>query len=698
MCSCMTGLFCACLFVSCCITCKFLGSEGHHHHHHHRQRRVRSLNGESEDHVKTMKKKLDHHIFLKEIFDRYGHNEVITFEGFKELLENLGVGHKVQKDYELSSHKNEEKGFHDTVEHDHHEVEKSQEFGLFYDHHKDEIDHSHSQANSIGDSHFNASKFEEMLDNTTSLDTDGGDVLDQLSTTVTGTKCLTSSEFLNFVDVQPGVEIKPVDFLNICPAIILKLDQHPCENSFVHSTHVHHMVDKKVVDKGHNSFSPYAWGYATISVIVISLCGLLSVAVIPVMQRMFYHTLLQFLVGMAVGSLSGDALLHLLPHAMAGEHIHNHERNEHTTEESMLVWRGLVALFGVYIFFLAERLLNLFTAYYRRRKSAKAAEVPKLLVVFRKIDRDRNRVVGEKLSHHRQSSCDCNADPANVKDLERLNADPEDEEREDVEYHEPLSKKGSGINCEDTSFSVEPREASNCDTYGVKDKKNVEKLISSTQLDDSCHMMMEKNMIPAEDECHKETLVFRHDSTDHSYVVTMTDHHHHHGHSHEVPTSVSGVAWMVILGDGLHNFCDGLAIGAAFASGISGGLSTTIAVFCHELPHELGDFAMLLKAGMSVKQALLYNGVSSILCFIGMVIGVAMGNVSTASMWIFAGAAGMFLYIALVDMLPELGTSSTHLKSHNSHQLVIQVLGISSGASIMLLIAVYEHDLMHILS
>ena len=64
-----------------------------------------------------------------------------------------------------------------------------------------------------------------------------------------------------------------------------------------------------------------------------------------------------------------------------------------------------------------------------------------------------------------------------------------------------------------------------------------------------------------------------------------------------------------------------------------------------------GDFAMLLRAGMSIRQAITYNLVSSLLCFIGMVIGIALGNVQAASSWIFAGCAGMFIYIALVDMV-----------------------------------------------
>ncbi|KAL1418657.1 hypothetical protein MTO96_025694 [Rhipicephalus appendiculatus] len=158
------------------------------------------------------------------------------------------------------------------------------------------------------------------------------------------------------------------------------------------------------------------------------------------------------------------------------------------------------------------------------------------------------------------------------------------------------------------------------------------------------------------------------------------------------------MAWMVIIGDGLHNFSDGLAIGAAFASGLSGGLSTTIAVFCHELPHELGDFAVLLKAGMSVKQAVFYNIVSSVLCLLGMAIGISLGNVHSASSWIFAGVGGMFLYIALVDMLPELSVNPNYGNARAVHQLGIQLLGISLGVTTMFVIALYERDLQRLMS
>ena len=65
----------------------------------------------------------------------------------------------------------------------------------------------------------------------------------------------------------------------------------------------------------------------------------------------------------------------------------------------------------------------------------------------------------------------------------------------------------------------------------------------------------------------------------------------------------------------------------------------------------LGDFAVLLKAGMSTKQALTYNVVSSVLCLFGMIAGILVGNISNASYWVFCATAGLFLYISLVDMV-----------------------------------------------
>uniref|UniRef100_A0A0R3TIR9 Zinc transporter n=1 Tax=Rodentolepis nana TaxID=102285 RepID=A0A0R3TIR9_RODNA len=74
-------------------------------------------------------------------------------------------------------------------------------------------------------------------------------------------------------------------------------------------------------------------------------------------------------------------------------------------------------------------------------------------------------------------------------------------------------------------------------------------------------------------------------------------HGHHHGHSHDL-SSVKAIAWTIVAGDGLHNFCDGIAIGASFAVGINGGISTALTVLCHELPHELGQCVKLANTAL----------------------------------------------------------------------------------------------------
>jgi zinc transporter 10 len=92
-----------------------------------------------------------------------------------------------------------------------------------------------------------------------------------------------------------------------------------------------------------------------------------------------------------------------------------------------------------------------------------------------------------------------------------------------------------------------------------------------------------------------------------------------------------------------------------------------------------GDFAVLLKAGMSAKQAVFYNLLSSILCLLGMVLGVFLGESETATAWVFATAAGMFLYIALVDMVRTSGSSCLYPARQISINNVIRLITLLIG-------------------
>ncbi|XP_067687873.1 zinc transporter ZIP4-like [Haliotis asinina] len=196
-------------------------------------------------------------------------------------------------------------------------------------------------------------------------------------------------------------------------------------------------------------------------------------------------------------------------------------------------------------------------------------------------------------------------------------------------------------------------------------------------------------------------------------VILGTGHTHSHNHSsvelnqiavdHKKETkeiigkespressSFSTLALMVIIGDGIHNFADGLVVGAAFSLSVTSGITTSIAIFCHELPHELGDFAVLLASGMSYKSALCWNFVSALTAFLGLYIGLSVSADPLVRRWIFAVTAGMFLYIALVDLLPSL---INNVSRNRKLVFAMHNVGMLSGFLCMLLIAMYEEKI-----
>lgn len=157
---------------------------------------------------------------------------------------------------------------------------------------------------------------------------------------------------------------------------------------------------------------------------------------------------------------------------------------------------------------------------------------------------------------------------------------------------------------------------------------------------------------------------------------------------------LSPVAFMVLLGDGLHNITDGMAIGAAFALDPVTGMATALAVLCHELPHELGDFALLLQTGVSIRKALVFNVFSSVLSVVGMIAGLVIAGVQSSFVrWIYAGTSGTFLYIALADLVPEMRRAEDDGEKQSFRKAFTQVIGILAGGGIMLAIALYEDKL-----
>jgi len=139
-----------------------------------------------------------------------------------------------------------------------------------------------------------------------------------------------------------------------------------------------------------------------------------------------------------------------------------------------------------------------------------------------------------------------------------------------------------------------------------------------------------------------------------------------------------------IIADTMHNFTDGLAIAASFSAGHAVGMSTTVAVLVHEIPHEIGDFALLVQSGFSMRSAILLQLMTAVGAFIGAGVGLLSSSQSQSSAWVLPFTAGGFIYVATVDVLPTL------LKDTSFFQTLAELLALCFGVYLMVLIAAFE--------
>ncbi|XP_041973367.1 zinc transporter ZIP10 [Aricia agestis] len=425
--------------------------------------------------------------FINKIFDKYGDNGTITFEGFEHLLDSLGLGGRVfTSPHDLALHRVN---------------------GTFRQLHDTQHRHKRSPSTTLP---------------------------------ILNKSCLSPKEILEVygMENEPGViSINPKTFLKMCPALVYQLDQRSCYKTEAPTPKLERH---------------WTWIYASLSILIISATGLLGVAIVPMLKSAIFSHVIHFLVAIAVGTLCGDALLHLLPHAIKSHGVPNEPQ-----EETEVILKCSVTFLTILLFYAVEAIMQILNG-------------------------------GHAHSHDAPSG-------------------------------------------------------------DAKSPKQVDSVELGAIMPGSPPPPVERPM--------------------------------------------TSTALMVIVGDGLHNLTDGLAIGAAFSGDPVTGFATALAVFCHELPHELGDFAVLLRSGMSIRRAMYYNLLSSILSFMGMAGGIWLAeDHESASQWIYAATAGTFLYIALADLVPEINENNKGKSVH----LVLAVLGILSGGIIMLMIALHEDSIQYL--
>ncbi|GAU88285.1 hypothetical protein RvY_01017 [Ramazzottius varieornatus] len=396
--------------------------------------------------------------------------------------------------------------------------------------------------------------------------------------------CWSLDTILAAYGVQEKKPLTQNEFEKLCPALIQQTFYDACEPS--------------LYDVSQEALSTITdaekYGYGTVAVVTICALSLLGIVFIPLFKRRFYENALQGFIALGVGTLSGDALLHLLPEALAGhkEETGKGDKDSEEAKDLTGLWRATACLGAIYGFYVWETALHSLISHRNKRRHAHGDQ-----------DHPHDHHHHGEGGHH---------DHSHIPDPDAFKA--------------AMAHPNEAVEvCAGPEMAIKDLGS---------DGKSPEVVI------------------------HK-----RRDG-----ICGMTP-----------------LASMLLLSGCLHNFADGLTIAAAFSVDLNSGISTSIAIFCHEVPHELGDFAVLLGSGMSFKRAMILHGLTEAFSLVGFYIGIPISENESARQWIFAVAAGMFLYVALADMLPELKHGAKSMT-----MVIVQNIGILLGFAIMITMAVFE--------
>lgn len=174
------------------------------------------------------------------------------------------------------------------------------------------------------------------------------------------------------------------------------------------------------------------------------------------------------------------------------------------------------------------------------------------------------------------------------------------------------------------------------------------------------------------------------------FAILRHSHHHEgdgHGHKHGHDAHEAGKSgWMILVGDSMHNFTDGILIAAAFLADPQLGVLTGLAIIAHEIPQEIGDFIVLLNAGFSRTRAYVYNIISGSTAVLGGLVGYyALDRGTEWIPYVLVFASSGFIYIAVSDLMPQMQRRAT------MRETVPQILLVSLGVLIVIFLTKMSH-------
>lgn len=427
---------------------------------------------------------------------------------------------------------------------------------------------------------------------------------------------------------------------------------------------------------------------AIIAWLIITTFGFSGLILIPLKKyKMTYSFILQFLTAMGFSSLTGDVVFHLIPHGLlSSPHAHDHDtksskhdhhaktsehdHHDHGSEYGKLA----ILLFGLIFLYFVEIILKIIPFTRKRECGCHGTEDNK--------NDEKILNLGESRDFQDETKKKCCSDD--------YKHSPHDHKHK----HSPHShkEKHSPDEYKHKHSPDDRRHSHHSDDHKHHDCVNIEAArdIKLTSIKHRLGAGVPPDVTAALNRNQIETCPIDEDEL-HDMVIDIP------APDCSTAKEAKNVVLVLLFADMCHHVLDGLAIGAIFVQdskdSFSNGISFSLAVFFHELPHKVGDIALLVKSGYSERKATFIVVGTSSISIIGLVIGCfTASKFDSASQWIQLFTAGMFIYISLVLMMSQMLNAVSKPDLHVSIIILAHFLGMTLGFLTMFLLTKLEHS------
>ncbi|KAE9553487.1 hypothetical protein FO519_003316 [Halicephalobus sp. NKZ332] len=424
-----------------------------------------------------------------------------------------------------------------------------------------------------------------------------------------------------------------------------------------------------------NEDKPQVWETWVVGLSLLTVSAVsspLGMLLIPLLSKSLYERFMTFLVALGIGAMSGSVLFILIPQAFAMTEL----------ESFFYVTKSVIIISAIYAFFAVDRFLQIFLEIKRRRSAKRKIHVSTLKSVINESKEKKKR------KFKRRKKLGKVDENSNTVDIEK----EKDDLRQEFEVQmitnnlvRTLSKRRrvvlvKGDTIDEIKYKSSTGSYIDLGTLKNRDSDTEEGSTTSTSTVSMENPKICINMEP-------ETVSFPKDpEMDLSVQVVEKQ--------MISKPEVSNVAYMIIFGTSANNFVDGMSTGAAFSDSLTRGISIGLAVISQQFPQELGTLAILVNSGLGLRRTLLLNLIPMLLTYLGFAVGVVLDNINEGyDEYIYSISSGMYLYIFLGTLIPEIRDSVTEILKTDLPEAflttLLQFSGIAFGTGFMFFMSLY---------